>query len=101
MIYYKLKGNKNIEIYGKKENSNYMEQILIFIKNELLTKKELEKIIKKYNFLNYKTEDGKFTSKVFMNKNDFVKELFNIKEINKNKTYIIFGARKEAKKYEN
>lgn len=96
MIYYKLKGNKNIEIYGKKENSNYMEQISIFIKNELLTKKELEKIIKKYNFLNYKTEDGNFISKVYMDKNDFIKELFNIKEINKNKTYLFFGARKEV-----
>lgn len=94
MLYYKLKANTNITIYAKNEIFDYFKQIYTFIKGELITKKELEKILKNYKIFNYEEKTSK---KLYFDNEEIKNELFEKKEISKNKTYFIFGVRKEIK----
>lgn len=91
MIYYKLK-NKNTILYAKNNIFEHFKNIYTFIENELLTQKELEKILKNYKIFNYEEKTSK---KLFFEKNEIINELFEKKEINKNKTYFCFGVRFE------
>lgn len=93
MIYYKVKSkNDNIELYAKNEFYNYFKKINFVISGELITKKELEKILKDYNFYNFQCNELA-KKQYYYTKKELIKNIFDIVEINKNKTYIAFGAR--------
>lgn len=71
MIYYKVKKDYDNFVYSK--NNDF------FIENELYTEKEIEKI------------KNKFIKKYPRSQSFY--DIFDIVEINKNKTYFFFGAR--------
>lgn len=91
MLYYKLKTNTNIELYAKNEVFDYFKKIYTFIQNELITENELKKILKNYKIFNYEEKTSK---KLYFDIEEIKNELFEKKEISKNKTYFVFGVRR-------
>lgn len=96
MIYYQVKTKKeNIRIKAKEKWYNdFIFLNYFFVANELVTKKELEKILQKekYNVFSFECEEieKKQYSYTF---DELINMCFNIVNINKNKTGYFFGAR--------
>lgn len=98
MEYLKTKSKKeNIRLYGKDNIFKYFNLLDDFlVANELVTKKELDKMLKssKYSIFNFECDEI-VKNKLYYTKNELIEALFDKVEINKNRTYIAFGARFE------
>ena len=98
MEYLKIKSKKeNIKLYGKDNIFTYFNLLDNFlIANELVTRKELDKMLKssKYTIFNFEC-DELVKNKLYYTKDELIEALFDKVEIKKNNTYIAFGARFE------
>lgn len=85
---------ENARIYGAISTTPY-NYIDFFVKNELITQKELTKILKNNNIFSLEYCGYSISG---LTKEELIKNLFDIVEVNKNNTYCIFGSRFESNK---
>ena len=100
MIYYKVKSKKeNISVKGKENIFQAYQYLDFFIAGELLTKKEIEKMLKckKNNVFSFESNEIEKNKYVY-NLDELIETCFDKVNINKNKTVYVFGSRKEINK---